>query len=128
MAEAMHIIAEEKRDSAAAAAAAAGPARGLGAAPFPFARPPTERLLYVECSLPTFDGTGLVSDFAHKFAQKLAQQNIMDDNDRVTLLHSRLEGKAFTAVRANPSLCRTYPETMAFLKETYGQSVAGIKA
>ena len=125
MAEALHLINEERRDAAAAAAATAARPSPV---PFNLAHPPAERLLRIERSMPTFDGSGLVSDFIHKFSQKLAQQGIMDDLDRMTILHSKLEGKAFTAVRANPTLCLTYMDTMAFLKATYGPSVAGIKA
>lgn len=44
----------------------------------------------------------------------------MDEVEKQTLLISKLEGKAFTAVRANPTLCTSYVSTMAFFKDNYG--------
>ena len=66
MAEALLMINEERRDALNATTLNANP---QSANRF---RTPTDRLLYIERSLPSYDGSTMVSDFAFKFGQKLA--------------------------------------------------------
>ena len=52
----------------------------------------------------------------------------MDELERLTLLASKLTGKAFTAMRNNAAQCASFVGTLDFLRRTYGPSVAGVRA
>ena len=53
---------------------------------------------------------------------------MVEGPEKLTLLAAKLTGKAFTALRNNPAQCATFESTLAFLREVYGPSVAGVRA
>jgi len=53
---------------------------------------------------------------------------VVEGPAKLMLLAAKLTGKAFTALRNNPAQCMTFESTLAFLREMYGPSVAGVRA
>ena len=82
----------------------------------------------MEKTLPSFDGFGNVYDFIEKLRLKLAAANVMDDQEKLTLLKSKLEGKAYTAARLHASEFTTFLTGLAFLKKQYAPTIAAIQA
>ena len=67
-------------------------------------------------------------DFVHKFKHKLAQAGIVNDAERLVLLKSKLEGRAYTASRLHASEFATFVQGLEFLQKTYAPTAAAIQA
>ena len=73
------------------------------------------RLQRAKKILPVYNGTGNIYDFVHKFKHKLMQAGVTDPAECLTLLKSKLEGRAYTASRLHQSEFSNYLQALEFL-------------
>ena len=91
---------------------------------------PSKLLLDVERNVPTFAGEAKesVSNFIFQLDRALSQHKITDEAEKLSVVVSRLKGRALVWYRQNGAVHATFARLTAALSERFTQSPESVRA